>query len=102
MPSANEFQRLTAEAKVHKDFLGQSHCRRCGISAGAAIAGVLCDPPHAGSHDFPVCNCNQRGGYRKGTGLDPAKCPVHGDTSVTPSGSSDLLATPTRNTEEEE
>lgn len=32
---------------------GSSHCRRCGISTGAAIAGVLCVPPFAGLHDFP-------------------------------------------------
>ncbi len=29
-----------------------STCRRCGISKRAAIAGVLCDPPYAGVHDF--------------------------------------------------
>lgn len=31
---------------------GEKHCRRCGLSTGAANAGVLCEPPHAGNHDF--------------------------------------------------
>lgn len=45
---------------------GTPHCRRCGLSIGAAIAGVLCDPPFAGSHDFttspaPTPNADETG-----------------------------------------
>lgn len=35
-------------------------CRRCGLTRRAAIAGVLCDPPHAGNHDFPTTEAGQR------------------------------------------
>lgn len=47
-------------------------------------------PNDTGEHsttDCPAkCNCNQRGGYLKAHGPDPARCPVHGDTRVTPPG----------------
>lgn len=30
-----------------------------------------------------VCSCNQTGTYTKGSGPDPARCPVHGDVKPT-------------------
>lgn len=45
---------MKKEVRESPDPQAEAVCGRCGVTKAASIAGVLCDPPYAGVHDWPA------------------------------------------------